>query len=372
MKIEEVQSKKQERSFLDLPASIYQSDNAYVRPLNSELKKTFSHRHNSFFDHGTAKRWLLIHREQVIGRIAAFIDFRKIQDVDVPAGGIGFFECISDQSAANQLFETARKWLSEHEMMAMEGPINFGENNNYWGLLVEGFTQPAYGMNYNPPYYQQLFENYGFARIYQQFTNHLDITRPLPTRFRNIVDRVLSNGHYDFRKIEVSNLDRFISDFTTIYNDAWAHHENFQCLTESYVRYSFEQMRAVLVPEMIWFAYVDGAPAGFIVAMPDLNQILTKLNGKMNIFSQLKFLWHKRKGTIDRVRVIIMGIRPAYRKKGIESGLIVKAFDAVKKLQRYREAELSWVGDFNPEMMAIHKASGATFGKKHITYRKVF
>ena len=131
-------------------------------------------------------------------------------------------------------------------------------------------------------------------------------------------------------------------------------------------------MKSIIDEKLIWFVYADNTPAGFVIALPDCNQIIKHLNGKFGFWEKLKFYYLKKIGTMDRVRVIIMGIVPEYQRRGLESGLIVKLSESINTMGNYREGELSWVGSFNPAMIALHKASGATFGKKHITYRKTF
>ncbi len=372
MEIREVKSNFDRREFCDVCAGIYSGDSAYIRPLDIEIECTFDPDKNPFFSHGEACRWILSHRGATIGRVAAFINHEKAYAYDPPIGGMGFFECIDNTEAAFVLFDTCKRWLSVRGIKGMDGPVNFGENNNHWGLLVEGFTPPAFGMSYGRPYYRIFFEDYGFQPLYEQYTHHFDINKTLPDRFRKIVERVCANKSYRFEHLDPERISDFIGDFVEVYNKAWARHENFHTISYEYVEKSFEAMKPVMDPKMMWFAYVDNEPAGFIIAVPDANQIISRLNGKLNLFSKLKFLWHKHRNVMDRVRVIIMGVTPEHQKKGLESGLIVKSFDAVRAMNRYREAELSWVGSFNPAMIAIHKASGATFGKKHITYRKMF
>lgn len=370
MEVKEVNDQTSQQAFLNVCKEIYRGDPSYVRPLDNEIESIFDPTKNAFFEEGEAKRWVLYDDRRVIGRIAAFINDGKVKSLNKYIGGIGFFECIDDEHAAHLLFDVAVAWLRKHDIAEIDGPINFGENNNYWGLLTEGFVQPAYGMNYNPPYYKSLFESYGFEPLYEQYTNHFDLQKPLPDRFRKIVKKVLNNEQYYFEHFKPGDADKYIRDFTEIYNSAWVDHEGFQPIKEDYIRLNFEQMKPVMVPEMIWFAYAKCEPVGFVVTLPDANQIIKHLNGKMNVWSIIKFLWFKYTGAIDRVRVIIMGIKPEYRRKGLESGLVVKSFDAMKSMKLYKTAELSWVGDFNPAMMALYKASGAAFGKKHITYRK--
>src|SRR5690606_27053449 len=162
-----------------------------------------------------------------LGRVAAFINDNKAFTYPQPTGGIGFFECVNDQHAANYLFDTAREWLKSHGMEAMIGPINFGENDTFWGLLVEGFTHPSYGMNYNPQYYRNLFEEYGFTTSYEQITNHLAINRPFPERFTKVANWVSQKPGYSFKHFDTKQTERFAADFMEIYNDAWKDFDNF-------------------------------------------------------------------------------------------------------------------------------------------------
>ncbi|MGF2412255.1 MAG: GNAT family N-acetyltransferase, partial [Ferruginibacter sp.] len=167
-----------EEAFIGLPYILYKDDPSFIAPLQGEIKKIFNPKTNSFFEHGHCTRWLLYNDKTLIGRIAAFINLEKAHTSGTPTGGVGFFECINNQDAANTLFTTAVSWLKAKGMQAAEGPINFGENDNWWGLLVHGFRQPSMGMNYNPPYYQQLFENFGWQKSYDQITNVIDLRIP--------------------------------------------------------------------------------------------------------------------------------------------------------------------------------------------------
>ena len=158
MVITEVNNKKTQKAFLDVARVIYKDDKIWVCPLDNDIEAIFDPAKNNFHQHGKCTRWVLTDDSgKLIGRIAAFINNKKAYNYEQPTGGIGFFECIDNEDAAFLLFDTAKKWLSENGMQAMDGPINFGENDNFWGLLVEGFTPPSYGMNYNPPYYQAFF-----------------------------------------------------------------------------------------------------------------------------------------------------------------------------------------------------------------------
>jgi len=165
MKLFEVNDKKTKKEFLDVARVLYKDDDVWVCPPDKTIDGIFDPDKNVFFNHGEACRWILKDDQgMLIGRVAAFINNKKAFNFDPPTAGMGFFECINDNDAAFMLFDKCKEWLSERKIEAMDGPINFGENDNFWGLLVEGFTHPSYGMNYNFPYYKDLFEAYGFIR----------------------------------------------------------------------------------------------------------------------------------------------------------------------------------------------------------------
>ena len=372
MEIIAVTTATQAQSFLDMVQIIYQNDAVYVRPLDIEINNIFNPTTNNFHQHGEAARWILKDGGNTIGRVAAFINQKKAYSFEQPTGGMGFFECINNASAAKLLMDTARNWLQARGMEAMDGPINFGENDNFWGLLIQGFTHPAVGMNYNPNYYQSLFENYGFKMYFEQISNHTDVYKPLPERFAKIADWVSKKPGYSFEHLKLSNLNKYSQDFQNIYNDAWQFHENFSPMSHQTVLESLEKMKSFIDERFIWFAYVNGDPAAFVITIPDVNQVIKYMNGKTNWFAKLKFTYYRMIGKMDRLRVVIMGVKPAYQKSGLESALIMKSIEMIRKTNQYKEIELSWVGDFNPKMRALHESVGAVLAKTHYTYRCLF
>lgn len=372
MVITEVKDKRTRKAFLETARIIYKDDNVWVCPLDNDIEAVFDPAKNNFHKDGKCTRWVLTDDNgQPIGRIAAFINNKKAYNYEQPTGGIGFFECINDERAAFTLFDTAKKWLVENGMQAMDGPINFGENDNFWGLLVEGFIPPSYGMNYNPPYYQAFFEHYGFKTLYAQITNHLDILKPFPERFYKIAKWVTQKPGYEFRHLKVSELQKFAADFMEIYNDAWKDFENFVPITQATIAESFKKMKAIMDENLIWFAYVNNEPAAFMIILPDANPMIKPLKGELNLIGKLKFLYYKWKG-VSRMRAIVMGTKQKFQNHGIESGLFITLGEYVLPLNRYTELELSWVGDFNEKMIAMHNAMGAVFAKKHLTMRYLF
>lgn len=372
MVITEVRDKKTAKEFLNLPRKIYENDPVWVCPLDKDIKKIFDPRQNNFHQHGRVTRWIARDSNgNTIGRIAAFVNDKKAYTFPQPTGGVGFFECINDQKVAFELFETAQNWLKNQGMEAMDGPINFGENDSFWGLLIEGFTHPSYGMNYNPPYYKELFDAYGFVAMYEQITNHLEVNKPFPERFTKIAEWVSKKPGYSFKHLESKNIEKYASDFMEIYNDAWQDFENFAPIDKATIYQSFKKMKAIMDERLIWFSYINDEPAAFVIILPDANQIIKPLKGKLGILEKIQFLYYRWKG-VSRMRAVAMGTKKAFQKHGLESAMFIKLKEYVLPLNQYQELELSWVGDFNDKMLSIHEATGASFGKKHLTMRKIF
>ncbi len=372
MVITEVNDKATRNAFLDVARVIYKNDDNWVCPLDNDVEAIFDPAKNSFHKHGKITRWLLADDNgQIIGRVAAFINEQKAYNYEQPTGGMGFFECINDEKAAFLLFDTAKKWLQDNGMQAMDGPINFGENDSFWGLLVEGFTPPSYGMNYNHAYYQAFFEHYGFKTLYAQITNHLNILKPFPERFRKIASWVAKKPGYEFKHLKAKEIEKFAADFIEIYNDAWQGFENFVPITYETILESFKKMKPLMDEKLIWFAYINGEPASFNIILPDANPMLKPLNGKLDLIGKLKFLYYRWKG-VTRMRAIVMGTKQKFQNHGLESALFITLGEYVLPLVQYEELELSWVGDFNEKMIALHAAMGSVFGKRHLTMRVVF
>jgi len=369
----EVHDKKTAGQFLEVARFIYRNDPNFICPPDSMVEGVFNPEKNYFFTHGEAIRWVLYDGEgNLAGRVAAFINNQKAFTFRQPTGGMGFFECLNDPEAAGILFNACKKWLENKGMQAMDGPINFGENDNFWGLLVEGFMPQSFGMNYNPPYYRQLFEDFGFSPYFDQVTNHLDLTKPFPERFWKIADWVRQKPGYSFRHFDLKQTDKFIDDFIEIYNDAWQFHENFTPMKKEAMNRLMQEMKPVMIPDFIWFAYHQDEPIAFLVMIPDVNQLLRYFNGRPTLIGKLRIGLKGKKNIFTRARITIMGVKPRFQKSGIESAIFWHMDKMMKRFPKYTEIELSWVGDFNPKMRMLHEAVGGVFAKKHITYRKLF
>lgn len=374
MKIEKVTDRKTKKQFLNAARIVYKNDPVWICPFDNEIEAIFDPKRNPYFNHGEADRWVLVDNyNKPIGRIAAFIDRNIAHSFDQPTGGMGFFECIDDKTSAFMLFETAKDWLKNRGMEAMDGPINFGETDKYWGLLVDGFTHPSFEVPYNPTYYQNFFESFGFQIYYRMEGFHLDIKRPLSDRFQRIAEWVTNKPGYEFHHFTWKDQKKFTLDFAQAFNESWASFKvNFEPLEAEYIRRVLKKAKAIIDEEFIWIAYFEGKPIAIYLMFPDLNQILKHMNGKLNPLSAIKFLYLKRRKTITRAKGLLMGVIPKYQGLGIESAIILKIRDVFAKKPHYNEIEFSWVADFNPKMRKIFISVGSQPVKNYITYRYLF
>jgi hypothetical protein len=375
MKIVEVNTSELEKHFVEMPVKLYQGDLNYIRPLDIDINSVFNPSKNKSFEKGEGIRWLLQNNEGLyIGRIAAFYNSKSMASYDQRAGGCGFFECIHNQEAATLLFNTAKTWLQSKGMEAMDGPINFGDRDKWWGLLVDGFHQPCYQCNYNPPYYQELFERYGFQTYFKQYTYLRDVREELDTNYAERAGRILANRGYTFDHIYKNNFQKAAQDFRTVYNKGWAKHAGVAEVSKEDADNLMKNMKAIVDPKLIWFAYYNNEPVGFFVAIPDINQLIIKfMNGKLTLWGKVLFLWRKMRKKCKTMFGIVFGVVPEHQRKGVEIALIVAAKDTIQKEEMpYEELQMNWIGDFNPKMMRVAEQIGARVYKTHHTYRYNF
>jgi hypothetical protein len=376
MQLVEVTDSRTRKEFLEFPARLYKNEPNWIRPLDHEIEPVFDPKKNPNFKGGEAIRWLLTDdKGETIGRVAAFINANTKNSGDFPVGGMGFFECIDDKAAAFALFDACKKWLEARGVEAMDGPINFGERDKWWGLLVEGFTEPNYGMFYHMPYYKTLFEAYGFQVYFKQFTFRRNPTEAFAPVIQERVDRALEVQGYSFRHVSKKDPEKLAYDFYTVYSQAWASHTGISRMTLEKARGIVKAMKPVMDERLVWFGYYNEEPISFFVMLPELNQIFKHLNGKLDLAGKLKFLWHKYKLEKQqgnkRAFGIIFGVVPKHQGKGLETAMIGPTQDILIQLG-YTDVEMNWIGDFNPKMISVVRHIGAKVCKTHITYRKLF
>ena len=373
MKITEVSSPKHHQAFLKVPHILYKHDAEWVAPLNQDVEEVFDPKQNPYFAEGDVKRWILEDNAgKLIGRVAAFYNQKYMNQSGQRNGGMGFFECIEDKQAAFLLFDSCKNWLKQHGIIGMDGPINFGEKDRFWGLMVSGYQNPSYLENYNPPYYKTFFEAYGFTKIVEQSTSEINIDSFNFERFGRVASRVINNPAYKFEHYRDADIEKFANDFLQIYNEGWKHRPDFTPMTMDRIMLTLKALRPILREDLIWFVYANNQPAGFYINTIDVNQIFKHLRGKMNLWAKIKFLWYRKFGEITRARGIVFGVIPQYQNLGLEAGMIMKMYETAKKYKALRTSELSWIGDFNPKMHSLFDALGAKTTKVHYTYTVKF
>lgn len=369
-----VNSAQDNKRFYDLPQSIYKEDHNWVPHLNQDVKYVFDKKKNKYFSHGICERWILENEKKVVvGRIAAFINEKKAYSFKQPTGGMGFFECINNIEASRVLFDTAKEWLSKKGMAAADGPINFGENNKFWGLIIENFSFPTYhGQNYNPSYYVDLFESYGFQIYYNQIINYRKVKEPIPEKFINKAKAILNDNNYRIDTIKKNNLSKYAEDFRTVYNEAWGTHENFKKMNYDLAQSLFNKMKAIIDEDLICFVYYKNAPVAFCLGVPDIKPIIKKIKGNLNLLGKVKFLFLKKFKRLSRINGIAIGVHPQHQKKGIEGAIFMDLADRIQSKKTYEDVVVTWVGDFNPKMQYIFESIGFYPIAKMATYRVLF
>jgi hypothetical protein len=373
----EVLTKHDKQEWHNFPKWLYKGDPNWVSPLDSMIESIFDPRKNHSFNRGEAIRWILCDDNgKTIGRVAAFIDNVRSAANRQKTGGLGFFEVIEDKNAAFFLFDTAKKWLSARGIEAMDGPINFGENDNYWGLLVEGFTRQGFGMPYNKKYYREFFEAYGFKNYFEQIScqrvvrEEGNVMTTFPPRIMKVAEWLTKRPGYSFRHFEFKNARKFIDDICEIYNTTWIYlKDDFTPLEPEILQESLMSSRPVLEEEFVWFAYYNDKPIGFFVMLPDLNMILRHFNGKLTPWNMIRFVYYKLTHEMNRVRSVVGGVIHSHQNTGVEAALFYQYWLTFNKKPWVRELDLSWIGDYNPKMIATYEALGAKRVKTHITYR---
>lgn len=374
MEITEVKSRRQVKDFLEAGASIGSAFDNYVRPPDNDIESVFDEQKNKHFQHGKAIRWILKDGDKTIGRIAAFVNENyKNYGTDFPTGCIGFFECTDDQQAANLLFDTAKSWLQRQDMDAMDGPVNFGDRDKFWGLMVEGFEEePVYGMAFNPPYYQKLFEGYGFRNYYNQYYYAMNIDDAIPEKYRERHAKFKTKKDYSARHIDKNNLEKHAEEFATVYNAAWSQHNEGKTIFKEEVLNTFKKMKPIIDERIIWFAYYKDEPIAMWINIPDLNQYFKHFNGKFGLLQKLQLLRIKKRGVCKRFTGIAFGVVPKYQALGIDAFMICEGSDFIQSRRLYERYEMGWTGDWNPRMLNIYKALGGKQSRRLVTYRYIF
>jgi GNAT superfamily N-acetyltransferase len=372
----EVTTPQLAKLFLQVTVQLYKGDKNWIRPLDKDINDVFDEKKNKSFRFGKCIRWVLKDEKgRPAGRIAAFTNKKyKNKGDEVPVGGIGFFECINNQFAADMLLDTAKNWLQQQGMEAMDGPVNFGERDRWWGLVTQGFTPPLYCMNYNHPYYATLLTNYGFRVFYNQVCFGMDPQKKLADRIHQRHAAAAADPDISFTTIKKNQLEKFAADFATVYNKAWAGHGGLKEMAKEQVLIMFKKMKPVMDERIIYFAYHKGEAIAMFVNLPNLNDYFKHLNGKFGILQKLHFALRQKMAPTKKFNGLVFGVVPEWQGKGIDSYIIGECARIVQAPGKiYTDYEMQWIGDFNPKMINVAENLGDTYHSRVLsTYRFLF
>lgn len=376
IQVNPVQSQRELQQFVHLPWQLYPKGSHWVAPLLMEEKKRFDSSKNPFFEHADVQLFLALQAGKPVGRISAQIDKLHNEFHSEQTGFFGFFEVFHQQRAiAQALLETAEEWLRTRAMKTIRGPFSFNSNGES-GLLVQGFdSPPTLLMPYNPAQYAEFIEGCGFTKVKDLLAYTLPLDRECQGRVNELEPRLDSIGQrarrqgVTLRPVNLKDFPGELKRIMEIYNEAWERNWGFVPLTEREFMAQAEQLRQIVVPELAQIAELGKEPIGFGLALPDFNQALHAIRGRLLPFGILKLLWNARK--MDGLRVITLGVKRQYRKRGVDALLYLKMLKTGLSLTQYKTCECSWVLEDNDPMNRALALIGASVTKIYRVYEKL-
>lgn len=363
-----VTSKKERKQFLKFPYSHYNGDEHWVAPLMMEQKKLIDQNENPFYNNADIGMFLIRQNGEVCGRIAAIEDHRYNEYHNSKTGFFGFFECIDDQTVASLLVKAATGWLKDRGLTEVIGPANPSMMDEV-GILVEGFDQyPSILMPYHKRYYDRLLKTEGFEKAMDLYAFRISQDTVDADRIKRAGQIVKKrNPGLKIREIDLKKIDEEVQIVRDIFNRSWSENWGFIPLTEEELSTLADDLQMILDPKFAHVAEVDGEPVAFSIALPDLNQALRHMNGRLFPTGIFKLLWYQRK--IDQIRTALMGVVPEYRGKGIDSLLHLEAIENGLEVGIH-SSELGWVLETNTNMIRVAERMGAHIEKSYRMYRK--
>jgi len=365
LEIVSIEKEKDLADFIDFPFSLYARDDLYSPPLKKELKEQFSAR-NPFFRHAEVKYFLAKKERKIVGRIASIVNRTHLEFHREDAGFFGFFESINDARVSRALLDAVAADLRAGGMKMMRGPMNFSTNEEC-GFLIEGFHEPPMLMTpYNPPYYNELMEEYGMEKAKDLFAYIHQVREQLQEKILRVAAIAEKRG-VRVRPVDKKRFDEEMLVFKEVYNSAWESNWGFLPLTDEEIFDMGQRLKQIVVPELTLIAEDDGKPVGFLGLLPDFNVVLRRMKGRLNPLTILKALYYSRK--ISDLRLLLLGIRPEYRNKGVDALLYREGHRGIRK-GGYKRLEFSWILEDNIAVQRIVELVGGTLYKKYRVYEK--
>jgi len=371
VKIRKVENENDRMQFIKLPWLLYTGDKNWVPPLIFDVRKNLDPKRNPFFQHAEMEMFLAEKDGKLVGRIAAIKNDNHNKFHKDKAGFFGFFESIDDEEVSDLLLDTACEWVKSKGFDEILGPVN-PSTNDECGLLIDGFdSPPVFLMTYNPKHYQAKIEDFGFEKAKDLYAYYIPSevinNRKVMDKLERMAELIKKRNDVTTHKLNMKDLSNEVRKIEEVYNSAWETNWGFVPITTAEFDYLAESLKMVVDPDLVMFAEVAGKPAGFTLSLPDFNQVLKKVNGRLLPFGFLKILTGKKK--IDFLRVIIMGVKPEYQKKAIDSVFYLETIKNGNK-NGYTGAEISWVLEDNMPMRMTAEKLGAHIYKTYRIYRK--
>jgi GNAT superfamily N-acetyltransferase len=373
VQIEPVQTRQDLEDFIRFPFELYRGDPNWVPPLLSQRRHLLEAKHNPFFDHSDVVLWLARRQGHVVGTISSHVDHLHNKVHEEKIGMFGFFEAVNDYVVAEPLLSTARDWARQQGMVALRGPLNFSQNDEC-GLLVDGLGgPPMVMMPYNPRYYVEFLERFGLTKAMNLYAYFGDLAQfggdpgNLPEKLVRVTDKVKARAGITLRFLDMKLFDEELEEAKKVYNKAWQKNWGFVPMTDAEFDKLGADLKQVLDPHLAVIAEIDGEPVGVVVAVPNVNQVLKHLNGRLFPIGWIKALWYARK--VDQARLMILGVVEEHRGRGIESLLIFETLKAAIQ-NGYQGMEMSWILENNDMMNRVIQNLGDAYGAyAYRTYR---
>jgi len=363
LKALEVRSEKDLADFIDFPYSFYAKDPLYAPQLKSEMRDQFSKK-NPFFQHAEVKFFLARESGKVLGRVASIINRRHIDFHNERAGFFGFFESVNDLEVSHRLLDAVKSALREEGMTIMRGPMNFSTNEEC-GFLIEGFHEvPMLMTPHNPPYYNDMMQQYGMKKAKDLYAYIHDVRETLPEKVLRVALIAEKRG-ISVRPVDKKKFNEEMRVFQQVYNSAWERNWGFIPLTDGELLNLGERLKQIVVPELTLVAEDDGEPVGFMGLLPDFNYVLRHMGGRLNPLTILKALYYSRK--ITDLRLLLLGIKKEYRNRGVDALLYREGFYGVRK-KGYKRIEFSWILEDNIPVQRIVEMIGGRLYKRYRIY----
>lgn len=377
VQVRKVDSQTDFRAFFEFPWTLYKDDPNWVAPLLSMRRDQLDQKKNPAWEYMEGDYFAAWRGDQIVGTIAAYINNRHNEFHDEHIGWFGAFDVYDDQEAATALLNTAAEWVKARGYNAIRGPQTFTTHEDV-GLLVDGFTRPVLLMPYNFPYYQTLIENAGWHKSMDAYSFYLSrqgaIEHATGDRLKRLTQAVMKRNKITVRQIDQKRLKEEFVLFKEIYNAAWVKNWGFVPMTPKELDALVDSLGQFFDPNFAFFADVEGQPAGFIMAIPDFNQVLKKAAPRPGVpeaVSLVRALWHwKIRPVIDTARIPLMGVKEIYRNKGVDAVLYYTVLDALMGSKHIHHSDAGWILEINENMVSIAKSFGSDIYKTHRLYQK--